>query len=45
VIFIIYFLVMSSMLFLMHESLRIAVNSPVGMFEYMLLMSKEANFM
>jgi len=29
----------------MNESLRMAINSPVGMFEYILLMSKEANFM
>ena len=43
-IFIVSFLVVSSALFLMHESLRMAINSPVGMFEYMLLMSKEANF-
>ena len=44
VIFKISFLILSSTLFLMHKSLRLVDISLVGMFEYILLMTKEANF-
>ena len=39
------YVVLSFMLFISHSFLRVTIRSVVGMFEYMILVSKEANFM